>query len=79
VERWCAGRGLRPGATLTLARMWELARRWYDDRFDLDWRRRSVAERQDILEAVGLTGPFWSLAPEPPAAADTRPTGAPAG
>jgi hypothetical protein len=71
VERWCAERGLRPGATVTLPRMWELARRWYDDRFDPDWRRRTVPERQAILDAVGLTGPFWSLAPEEPAAEDT--------
>ena len=43
--------------------MWALARRWYDDRLDLDWRRRTPAERQAILDAVGLTGPFWSLEP----------------
>jgi hypothetical protein len=39
----------------------ELARRWYDDRFDPGWRRRSPAERQRILTEVGLTGAFWQL------------------
>lgn len=38
-----------------------LADRWYDDRLDHNWRRRTIAERRDILEAVGLTGPFWEL------------------
>jgi hypothetical protein len=61
VGRWCDEQGLRPGATMTVERMWELARRWYDDRFDLDWRRRTPAERQAILDGVGLAGPFWSL------------------
>ena len=41
--------------------LWELAKRWYDDRLDPDWRRRTVSERQAILEDVGLTGEFWDL------------------
>jgi len=28
---------------------------------DLDWRRRTPAERQAVLDVVGLTGAFWSL------------------
>lgn len=46
---------------LTPETLWELAKRWYDDRLELDWRRRSVAERQAILEDLGLTGEFWNL------------------
>jgi hypothetical protein len=34
---------------------------WYDDRLDLNWRRRTIPERQAILDAVGLDGPFWRL------------------
>jgi hypothetical protein len=63
VRRWCAERDLPQGATVPLAQLWELARRWYDDRLEPDWRRRTPAERQAILDAVGLTGPFWSLEP----------------
>ena len=44
------------------ATLWRLAERWWDDRLELDWRRRTPAERQTILEEVGLTGPFWELA-----------------
>jgi hypothetical protein len=42
--------------------MWELAQRWYGDRVDADWQPRTPAESQAILDAVGLTGPFWQLA-----------------
>ncbi len=41
--------------------LWELGRRWYGDRLQFDWRRRTLAERQAILDAVGLTGDFWDL------------------
>jgi hypothetical protein len=61
VRHWCMDRGARPGAMVTLERMWALAQRWYDDRFDPDWRRRTSTERQAILDAVGLSAPFWSL------------------
>jgi hypothetical protein len=38
-----------------------LAARWYGDRLDPDWRPRSAAESQRILDEVGLTGEFWRL------------------
>lgn len=44
-----------------LPRLWDLARAWYDDRLEPGWRRRTVPERQAILDAVGLQGPFWRL------------------
>jgi hypothetical protein len=50
------------GAQFSPQQLWDLAQRWYDDRFELDWRRRSVAEWQRILDDVGLTGESWSLA-----------------
>jgi hypothetical protein len=44
-----------------LATLAELARRWYGDRLDRDWRPRTLAESQAILDSVGLTGEFWRL------------------
>jgi len=41
--------------------LWELARCWYDDRLQLDWRRRTLSARQTLLDNVGLTGEFWDL------------------
>lgn len=61
VDAWCRARDREPGAIFDLDRMWSLARRWYDDRLELEWRRRTPDERQAILEEVGLVGPFWRL------------------
>jgi hypothetical protein len=49
------------GALVDLATLDELARRWYGDRLDPDWRPRTLAESQALLSSVGLTGDFWQL------------------
>jgi hypothetical protein len=49
------------GATLTLAQLWELARAWYGDRLDPDWRPRTRDESQAVLDRVGLRDEFWEL------------------
>jgi len=64
VAHWCSERGVERGAVFDLARQWKLARRWYDDRLELPWKRRSVPERQAILRDVGLTGAFWEIEPD---------------
>ena len=51
------------GGVMTMAQLHELARRWYGDRLDPGWRPRTVEQSQAILDAVGLTGPFWQLVP----------------
>lgn len=62
MARWCAERGYASGAILTLDRVWELARAWYGNRLDPDFRGRGAAEAEAILHGVGLAEPFWSLA-----------------
>jgi hypothetical protein len=59
VNRWLAGRPA--GATLDVATLSELARAWWHDRLAADWRPRTRAQSQAILEALGLTGDFWRL------------------
>ena len=49
------------GELVDLATLAELARRWYGNRLDPDWRPRTLAESQAILDSVGLTGEFWRL------------------
>jgi hypothetical protein len=49
------------GETVDLATLMELARRWYGDRLDPDWRPRTREQSQAILDEVGLTGGFWRL------------------
>jgi hypothetical protein len=47
---------------LTLARLSALAQRWYRGRLAPDWRPRTLDESQRMLDELGLTGTFWSLA-----------------
>jgi hypothetical protein len=59
VTRWLAGR--RPGATVPVATLAELARAWWGDRLDPGWRPHSRQQNQDILSRAGLTDDFWRL------------------
>ena len=61
IERWREPRGIAPGAVLGLQQQWELARRWYGNRMDEDWRRRTPEEAEAVFASVGLTGDFWRL------------------
>jgi hypothetical protein len=63
LERWLAATGYEPGDSFSATTLNVLARRWWRTRLDSDWRPRSVAESQSILDDVGLTGEFWALAP----------------
>jgi hypothetical protein len=61
VERWCRERKIARGEVLPLSTVWEWGRRWYSDRLDLGWKRRTVEEMEEILKELGLLGPFWKL------------------
>jgi len=50
-----------PGAVVPVAVLQQLAESWYGDRLDPDWRPRSRDESQALLEAAGLSTPFWQL------------------
>ena len=59
VGRWLGGR--EPGATISVAKLGELAQAWWHDRLDPDWRPHTREQNQAILDGVGLTGDFWRL------------------
>ena len=59
IERWLAGR--KPGATIPVNRLSELAYAWYEDRLSPDWRPRTRDDNQAILDRHGLAGDFWRL------------------
>jgi hypothetical protein len=61
VDRWCQARDLPRGGILTPEQGWQLARGWYGDKVNPEWRRHTLEETESLLEGVGLTGPFWSL------------------
>jgi hypothetical protein len=61
LTKWLEPRDEPRGAVLSLALTWRLAKAWYVDRRDPDWRPRSREQAQAVLDGVGLTDPFWKL------------------
>ena len=59
INRWLGTR--TPGATISVAKLAELAHAWWGDRLSPDWTPRSREASQAILDRLGLTGPFWQL------------------
>jgi len=59
--RWLAANDATRGEVLTLEQTWQLARAWYSDPRDPNWRPRSRDESQAVLASVGLVGDFWEL------------------
>jgi hypothetical protein len=49
------------GAIVGLEQTWTLARLWYQNRLDPEWRRPTTAEASATFRAAGLDGEFWSL------------------
>jgi hypothetical protein len=63
VDRWCGMRAQPRGGLLNAEQLWELARRWYGNRMEPDWRPRTADEAGTVFEGIGLTGAFWDLRP----------------
>ena len=61
VRRWSEQSGTPVGAVFSLDAAWQLARLWFRDRLDPEWRRRTADEAHEIFARAGLTGPFWRL------------------
>jgi hypothetical protein len=59
IARWLGGRGA--GATISVAKLWELAHAWWADRVSPDWVPHTREQNQTILDRLGLTGDFWRL------------------
>jgi hypothetical protein len=59
IARWLRGR--EPGATISAAKLSELAHAWWDDRLAQDWRPHTRDQNAAILERLGLVGEFWTL------------------
>ena len=59
IERWLGGR--KPGATIPVATLSELAHGWWSDRLPPEWQPRTRDENQRVLDRLGLTTEFWRL------------------
>jgi len=44
-----------------LGTAWRLARPWYRDRLDHDWRPKTAARMRELFEGAGLRGDFWDV------------------
>lgn len=60
IQRWLDGR--KPGATIGVAKLSELAHAWWSDRLDAKWQPHTREQNQAILDHLGLTGDAWRLA-----------------
>ncbi len=62
IERWSETWRQPRGSLLSIEQVWGLAQAWYaDDRRRPGWRRKTMAEAQEIFTSLGLTSPFWQL------------------
>jgi hypothetical protein len=59
IRRWLVSR--RPGATITVVRLSELAHAWWGDRLAPDWRPHTREANQAIIDRLGLDEDFWRL------------------
>jgi hypothetical protein len=59
VDRWLAGRPR--GAIVPISKLAALATAWWSDRLSADWEPHTLEQNQEILDRLGLTGPFWNL------------------
>ena len=59
ITRWLGGRA--PGATISIAKLTELAHAWWGDRVAPDWEPHTREQNAAILKRLELTGEFWRL------------------
>jgi hypothetical protein len=61
VDHWRELHCLARGAVFQPEQLWRLARAWYADRLQPNWRRRTPDEAEAVFADIGLTGDFWRL------------------
>jgi hypothetical protein len=59
IDKWCQRNNLERGEVLTITKVWELSKLWYQDRLSLDYHGRSVEQAAEIFKQAGLTSAFW--------------------
>jgi len=59
LNEWLASKKAAHGATLSVDQLWELSKRWYQDRLSVAYHGRNIEQIQEIFKQVGLIDPFW--------------------
>lgn len=63
IQPWCDRHAMQQGAVMTLEALWSFASDWYGQYLRGPWRKRTPTQVRAMLDAHGLTGPFWAIAP----------------
>lgn len=60
-EQWTTEHAPGAGYIADAVTVWRLAGPWYGDRVHPDFQPHTRDHNQQLLDSVGLTGPFWQL------------------
>ena len=61
VADWSARHRIPRGDIQPVAKVLELARRWYGEHLRPDWKKKSIAEARAIFADLGFAHPVWSV------------------
>jgi hypothetical protein len=61
VDEWSARHRVPRGDVLPVARVLELAKRWYGEHLSASWTKKSVADARALFAELGFTHPVWHL------------------
>lgn len=59
LETWLVKQKTAPGATLTVSQLWQLSKRWYHNRMEVEYHGRTPEQVQEIFKETGLDSSFW--------------------
>ena len=59
LNEWLVTQKAERGAVLSIPHLWELSKRWYQDRMSLGYHGRTIEQVQAIFKDLGLTSEFW--------------------
>lgn len=58
---WLQTKKAARGETLTVSDLWQLSRRWYHNRMQVEYHGRTPEQVQEIFSELGLTTKFWQV------------------
>jgi hypothetical protein len=61
IDAWCARHGRPKGAILPFQTSMDLARLWFGDYAESDWRRKTPQQAMDIFRELKLDPAFWNI------------------
>jgi len=56
---WLQVKDYTRGAILTVPQLWQLSKRWYHNRLDVEYHGRTLEQIGSLFKEVGLVSDFW--------------------